>query len=77
MFFFKLTMTNLQMLLFFLNKIRVIDLLLYFIASIFSRKKYFKIAKYIFLNNIIISMYYNIITIKNIMSGACDSVKRT
>ena len=48
-----------------LKKIKVIDLLLYSISSlsIFSRKKYLKIAKYIFLNNIIIFIYYNIMII--------------
>ena len=58
------------------KRIWVIDLFLHFITFYFYRKKYFKIAEYIFLNNIIIFIYYNIIilyhniiTIKNYYFG--------
>ena len=44
------------------KRIWVIDLFLHFITFYFYRKKYFKIAKYIFLSSIIIFIYYNFIS---------------
>ena len=54
--FLKTDIDQLTKVIILLQRIRVKYLLLYFITSlhIFNREKYFNIAKYIFLNNVIV-----------------------
>ena len=54
-------MTNLRMLQFCLRELGSQIYCCISLLPIFSRKKYFKIAKYISLNNIVIFIYFNII----------------